>query len=313
MDDRLGQPTTMIASLSGGRGPWILVAAAGLAATAASGAFAASSVRIGDALSITNTVIADDGPNAGPMEHGSQIFHEQSIQTGAESAAEFQLLDETHLALGASSQLVLDSLIYDPTDKSANELVLSAAVGSFRFVSGLIDDERVTINTPTSTIGIRGTAFDMHVTREGETVIAVLEGEVEVCNRNRECRRLSTIGRFIKVALGGLISAPVEWNGDLLENVGFETAFPFISDQQTLRAGLQVPEQALGAFAGLLGAAPAGGKVVRQAGETIANTGQKAGTAAGEALTNTGKAVQRAVRKPKIRVPKPRRGFRLKR
>lgn len=290
----------------------MLVAAAVLAATAATGAFAVSGARIGDALSITNSVVADDGPNVGPMEQGSQIFHEQSIQTGVESAAEFQLLDETRLALGASSQLVLDSLIYDPAEKSANELVLSAAVGSFRFVSGLIDEERVTINTPTSTIGIRGTAFDMHVTGEGETLVAVLEGEVEVCNRARECRRLSTIGRFIKVSLDGLVTAPVEWTGDLLENVGFETAFPFIADQKVLRAGLQVPEQTLGAFAGLLATAPAGGKAVRQAGEAIANTGQKATSAVGETLNDTGKAVQRAVRKPKIRTPKPRRLFRLK-
>ncbi len=55
-------------------------------------------------------------------------------------------------------------------------MVLTASIGSFRFISGLIEKDQVVINTPTATIGIRGTAFDLHVTEDGETVLALLNG-----------------------------------------------------------------------------------------------------------------------------------------
>ncbi len=206
-------------------------------------------IRIGDALSITNKVSATDGPNTGLLSQGNKVYHNQTIETGAAAAAEFEFTDTTRFAIGEKSRIVLDNFVYDPEEPETGEIVLTAAIGSFRFVSGLVKKDRVVIKTPTSTIGIRGTAFDLHVTGEGETVLALLEGEVTVCNLQRQCRTTSTIGHLIKVAIGGILTNPAKWTGDLLNGTTFASAFPFINNQKSLGKVLKLPTETIGLFA----------------------------------------------------------------
>ncbi len=167
-----------------------------------------SEVRIGDALSIANSVLATTGPNIGHLSAGTKIYHNQTIETKDAAAAEFEFSDNTRLAISENSTIVLDKFILDPSDPSVSEMVVTASIGSFRFISGLIKKDQVVINTPTATIGIRGTAFDLHVTEDGETVLALLNGEVKVCNRQLKCNTTRTVGRLVKVAIGGILTNP---------------------------------------------------------------------------------------------------------
>ena len=51
--------------------------------------------------------------------------------------------------------------------------------------------------TPTATIGVRGTAFDVYVGDTGELAIAMINGAVEVCPHSGACRLHNIIGRFL--------------------------------------------------------------------------------------------------------------------
>ncbi len=68
--------------------------------------------------------------------------------------------DGTTLALGEKGELVLDELVYDPTNKDANKQVLQLVSGAAEFVSGSIaksGQDHMTFKTPVGTIGIRNT------------------------------------------------------------------------------------------------------------------------------------------------------------
>src|SRR5690606_8580793 len=54
----------------------------------------------------------------------------------------------------------------------------------FRFMTGTSRKDAYSINTPTATIGVRGTQFDISVEREGTTRIANYEGITRVCRRD---------------------------------------------------------------------------------------------------------------------------------
>ena len=90
------------------------------------------------------------------------IYHNEIIETGDESATEFVFLDETKLALGPNSRLVLDRFVYDPEPDKAS-FVMTATAGVFRFVSGKLPKKSYEIHTATATIGIRGTVFSFNV------------------------------------------------------------------------------------------------------------------------------------------------------
>lgn len=58
--------------------------------------------------------------------------------------------------------------------------VKQLSVGSLRAVSGLIRSQQVRINTPTATVGIRGTDWELIVGDADTTILTVFSGEVEM-------------------------------------------------------------------------------------------------------------------------------------
>lgn len=149
------------------------------------------------------------------------------IVTAADSEAELVLEDETKLAVGPKSQVVLDSFIYDPNE-SDGEVIINGAKGAFRFVTGKSAKSAYTIKTPASTTGLRGTTFDGFVDDEGEVVRLLLDGEIDVCNSVCTCKRLNRAGYFLHIRRNGILSDPRKWEGTFLGDVNFGHAFPFI-------------------------------------------------------------------------------------
>jgi hypothetical protein len=56
------------------------------------------------------------------------------------------------------TEIRLDSFVYDPNAKSGN-VVVNAAEGAFRFITGLQASLNYSIRTPFATRGVRGTEF----------------------------------------------------------------------------------------------------------------------------------------------------------
>ena len=123
-----------------------------------------------------------------------------AIVTGDASRLRIALLDQSVLTVGSNASLTVDRFVIDTETDPAGVLV-SLVRGAFRFVSGSrgADRERVAFQTPTATIGIRGTiieaavgtealallegdaeAFDPGADLDGAAVIVLVEGEIEI-------------------------------------------------------------------------------------------------------------------------------------
>ena len=183
--------------------------------------------QIGHAESIKEDVTGTLPSAARKLKKGDKIHQNEVIATAEESEAELILDDETKLAVGPKSRISLDSFIYDPAKKDG-EVVINAAKGAFRFVTGKSAKSAYTIKTPASTIGVRGTTFDGFVDDNGEIALLLLDGEIDVCNRTRSCKRLNRRGYFLHIRRNGIISDPRKWDGTFLGHMDLGRAFPFI-------------------------------------------------------------------------------------
>lgn len=111
---------------------------------------------------------------------GRSLPFRERVQTSGESATVLRFADGTSLTLGENALVVLDEFVYDP-DAGTGGGTLSLVKGLLRYASGVTKRQDLSIVTPTATIGIRGTKFDMLVTPQG-TELTVQEGTVEFGN-----------------------------------------------------------------------------------------------------------------------------------
>ena len=98
------------------------------------------------------------------------VFEREIIETNSNSSTQFLFFDESILTIGPESRLVLDEMVYN-SNASKGKVVITATQGLFTFVSGSLESESYQIRTPTSTIGVRGTKFDLFVSRNGASTV----------------------------------------------------------------------------------------------------------------------------------------------
>jgi hypothetical protein len=85
--------------------------------------------------------------------------------------------DNTQVQVNENSRLVIDDFVYDSKKPAAGKLALNMASGTVRYASGAIaknDPSKVSINTPTATIAVRGTDFTATVDELGASTIILL-------------------------------------------------------------------------------------------------------------------------------------------
>lgn len=107
------------------------------------------------------------------------VFSEETVQTGPDAHTELQFIDQTHLSVGANSQVVLDSFVYDPS-QSTGDAVITFGKGVFRFVTGDMNKDAYKLNTPSATLAIRGTIFQLLIDQMNNVIVYVEEGAVEI-------------------------------------------------------------------------------------------------------------------------------------
>jgi opacity protein-like surface antigen len=182
---------------------------------------------IGTTVAVTNTVTVESGPNKELLLKDTVVHQDEIIVTGIDSKAEFELLDRTKLAVGPEARLVLDRFVYDPNASSAS-ISLKVSKGAFRFLTGLAPKDSYEIRTPVAFVGTRGTVFDLYVGGGGETAVLLLQGAVEVCSLAGVCRFQDKIGSILIVGVDGVISQYSACQITFIQQIGFQTAFPFI-------------------------------------------------------------------------------------
>jgi hypothetical protein len=209
-----------------------------LALVVATPADADSAADIGKATSIATAVTGTLDDQSAILKTGDDIFAGQTVATDSTGVGQFELRDKTKLAIGPGSAVVLDNFIYNPK-ASGSKVVLGLTRGSFRFITGKANHDAYEISTPTATIGVRGTAFDVYVSDTGELAIAMINGAVEVCPRGGACRLHNIIGRFLTMSVDGIFALHDTWDGSFLKGVTLKSALPFIDDQRLLVPALR--------------------------------------------------------------------------
>ena len=96
---------------------------------------------------------------AEPIHTGTLLRARDRIETAADSSVGVTFRDNSRIALGPRSRVDLERFVLKPADKQYG-FVLRLTRGTLEYISGIIGKlapEAISIETPTSTIGVRGT------------------------------------------------------------------------------------------------------------------------------------------------------------
>jgi len=116
---------------------------------------------------------------------GDLVVLDEVLGTGKHSNMKLTFIDGTVMSLGEGAEIIVDEMVYDPNDTQDNRVVLRLGVGAFYFVSGKVAKDKVTIITPTATIGIRGTELVINVSKDGSTAVGVSKGHAYMDSRSQ--------------------------------------------------------------------------------------------------------------------------------
>jgi hypothetical protein len=192
---------------------------------AAIGIETAAAAPVGKAVRATQTVKANGDVGSRVVNANSDVFFLDRISTDAAGIGEFVFTDGTKLALGNSASVVVDQYVLKDKN-SFQKLGISAAKGTFRWISGKSASAAYKIKTPRGTMGIRGTAFDLTI-RNGIVYIALISGSAQLCNGS-VCRTLTRSCDYI-VANGRSISDPKPVGAAFTSRAAAAKLFPYLA------------------------------------------------------------------------------------
>ena len=112
------------------------------------------------------------------LKAGDKIYLNETIYAGAGSGTQLLLLDQSTFTIGADSEVLMDTFIYDPATNDG-KIVATVKEGSLKVISGLIskkDPDSLTVKVPEGTLGSRGTEFQTIVSRKNKRTDTLLIG-----------------------------------------------------------------------------------------------------------------------------------------
>ena len=95
---------------------------------------------------------------------GGAIYPGETVETASAAQGVLAFRDESRLTLGAATRIKVDNFVFDAQSPTEGRFLMSLLRGSMRALTGLIgraNNRNVGFNTPTATVGIRGTGLDM--------------------------------------------------------------------------------------------------------------------------------------------------------
>ena len=164
----------------------------------------------------TITVTHPDGSQS-QLGTGDSIYQGDVLETGAASAISIIFADDTVFSLEEDARMVMDEMVYDPGTQTGT-FNAQVVQGVFSFVSGHVaktSPDGMVINTPTSTIGIRGSTALVQAGAEGEETKIILVrdvdgniGEIIVQNPSGDTMVLNTEGASLSFFSGSQAFPP---------------------------------------------------------------------------------------------------------
>src|SRR5262249_51645042 len=108
---------------------------------------------------------------------GQEVVFNERIATGEGGQTQVLFLDESTMSVGPNSDMVIDEFVYDPR-AGTGKLAANLTRGVFRFVGGKLSkqDNAVTMQTPSATIGIRGGVILVNLATGGKLEVIFVYG-----------------------------------------------------------------------------------------------------------------------------------------
>ena len=179
---------------------------------------------------------------------GDKIYLNDKIQTDSQGKTQILLKDQMTISLGPNSQMVVDKFVYDPKEKSKNELSTQIKQGAFKFISGKIasdNKDAMKVSTPKATIAIRGTGVAGEVQPTGTDTIVLLDGQIGVTSNtdSKTTQNIALSGYGVTVNPNGLVSQPT-----LIPTATLNTILNQLGPQSSSAGGTKEQQQIISAL-----------------------------------------------------------------
>lgn len=119
---------------------------------------------VGRVLMAVGDVVANRGGRAVPLGTGIAVESGDQIRTGAASSAQIRFDDGSVIALKPQTVFGIDEFAYAGRSDGTERAIFNLIAGGMRTVTGLIgkvNQRNYAIKTPTATVGIRGSGFNL--------------------------------------------------------------------------------------------------------------------------------------------------------
>ncbi len=199
------------------------------AAVSLSATTALAAEGVGEAMAVIDAASASGQVGERTLAVGSRVFIGDLLATDAIGEAQLLFTDGTRMVVGPNSSLVIDEFLFRG-DAAENRFAVRALGGAFRFISGDSGDHGYSIQTPSGTIGVRGTAFDLTVTRSGGTKLVLLQGIATFCAEGGDCATVATPCGLL-TNTGRKVEEIEAGNGRVQET---RRHFPYMTSQSSL-------------------------------------------------------------------------------
>jgi hypothetical protein len=113
------------------------------------------------------------------LKPGDIISENESVQTAKSSACDLQIKDsDAGIVLRIKSESSFQLKTMTVNGKQIPSTVVSVGTAMVNVSGKLKSDENFQVVTPTQTAGVRGTKFEVNVSKDGSTALSVSEGKV---------------------------------------------------------------------------------------------------------------------------------------
>tara|TARA_R100000231_G_scaffold75673_1_gene58965 strand:- start:262 stop:1395 length:1134 start_codon:yes stop_codon:yes gene_type:complete len=168
------------------------------------------------------TIITELGLGVQQMDH---------VET-ANGRLLMKFLDDSVVRLTEHTEVTLTKYYYDPNKKADANMTMKFVAGTARFSTGrlgLVPKENIVIETPTATIGIRGTDFTTSVDELGRSLVILLpESE---CTIDGDC---SPSGEITVTNEGGVVTLTEAYQATMVSSISTIPTQPVILDNINL-------------------------------------------------------------------------------
>ena len=141
--------------------------------------------------------------------------------------------DDTKVKVTENSRLLIDDFVFDPKKSDAGKLTLKVGMGTVRYASGQIaknNPQSVNIKTPTASIAVRGTDFNMTVDEAGQSLVIL----VPSCKPGEKIKEyeleenLCKVGQISVTTLAGTVTLDKAFEGTYVTSANLIPTAPVI-------------------------------------------------------------------------------------